>query len=227
MKIFNRLKKIIDEDSFNKINKSTILVIGLGGVGGYVVESLVRSGIGKIIIVDKDVIDETNINRQIIALNSTIGFNKTDAFEQRIKDINPECEVKKINDFILKDNIELLFEEHIDYLVDACDTTTTKKLIINECLNRNIPFITCMGTGNRFEPNKLEIIDIRKTSNDPLAKIIRKYIKDMKINKKVMCLCSKEIPKKTGDYTPGSTAFVPPAAGLLISSYIIREIIKK
>ncbi len=226
-KIFDRFKKIVDEDSFKKINKSTILVIGLGGVGGYVVESLVRSGIGKIIIVDKDTVDETNINRQIIALNSTIGLNKTDEFEKRIKDINPDCETKKITDFILKDNIDLLFEEKIDYLVDACDTTTTKKLIIDECLKRDVPFITCMGTGNRFDPSKLEIIDIRKTSNDPLARIIRKYVKDMKINKKVMCLCSKEIPVKTGDYTPGSTAFVPPSAGLLISSYIIREIIKK
>ena len=225
-KIFDRFKKIVDEDSFKKINKSTILVIGLGGVGGYVVESLVRSGIGKIIIVDKDTVDETNINRQIIALNSTIGLNKTDEFEKRIKDINPDCETKKITDFILKDNIDLLFEEKIDYLVDACDTTTTKKLIIDECLKRDVPFITCMGTGNRFDPSKLEIIDIRKTSNDPLARIIRKYVKDMKINKKVMCLCSKEIPVKTGDYTPGSTAFVPPSAGLLISSYIIREIIK-
>lgn len=225
--IFDRFKKIVDEDSFKKINKSTILVIGLGGVGGYVVESLVRSGIGKIIIVDKDTVDETNINRQIIALNSTIGLNKTDEFEKRIKDINPDCETKKITDFILKDNIDLLFEEKIDYLVDACDTTTTKKLIIDECLKRDVPFITCMGTGNRFDPSKLEIIDIRKTSNDPLARIIRKYVKDMKINKKVMCLCSKEIPVKTGDYTPGSTAFVPPSAGLLISSYIIREIIKK
>lgn len=226
-KIFDRFKKIIDEDSFKKINKSTILVIGLGGVGGYVVESLVRSGIGKIIIVDKDTVEETNINRQIIALNSTIGLNKTDEFEKRIKDINPDCEIKKITDFILKDNIDLLFEEKIDYLVDACDTTTTKKLIIDECLKRDIPFITCMGTGNRFDPSKLEIIDIRKTSNDPLARIIRKYVKDMKVNKKVMCLCSKEIPVKTRDYTPGSTAFVPPSAGLLISSYIIREIIKK
>ena len=225
--IFDRFKKIVDEDSFKKINKSTILVIGLGGVGGYVVESLVRSGIGKIIIVDKDTVDETNINRQIIALNSTIGLKKTDEFEKRIKDINPDCETKKITDFILKDNIDLLFEEKIDYLVDACDTTTTKKLIIDECLKRDVPFITCMGTGNRFDPSKLEIIDIRKTSNDPLARIIRKYVKDMKINKKVMCLCSKEIPVKTGDYTPGSTAFVPPSAGLLISSYIIREIIKK
>lgn len=226
-KIFDRFKKIVDEDSFKKINKSTVLVIGLGGVGGYVVEGLVRSGIGKIIIVDKDTVDETNINRQIIALNSTIGLNKTDEFEKRIKDINPDCEIKKITDFILKDNIDLLFEEKIDYLVDACDTTTTKKLIIYECLKRDIPFITCMGTGNRFDPSKLEIVDVRKTSNDPLARIIRKYVKDMKINKKVMCLCSKEIPVKTRDYTPGSTAFVPPSAGLLISSYIIREIIKK
>ena len=224
---FDRFKKLISEDSFESISSKTVLVIGVGGVGGYVVEALVRSGIGKIIIVDGDVVDETNINRQIIALSSTVGQSKVDVFEKRIKDINENCEVIKINKFIDASNIDILFDYDFDYLVDACDTTTTKKVLISECLKRNIPFISSMGTGNKFDPSKLEICDVRKTINDPLARMIRKFVKDNKINKKVMVLSSCELPVKTGDRAPGSTAFVPSSAGLLISSYIIREFLGK
>lgn len=223
---FSRLEKVIGNDNLSILNKKTVLVLGCGGVGGYVIESLVRSNIGTIIIVDYDKIEETNINRQIIALNSTIGNNKVDVFEERIKDINPKCNVIKINSFINKDNIKELFNYNIDYLVDACDTMEVKKCIIKECINRNIPFISSMGTGNKLDPSKLEIVDIRKTINDPLARILRKFVKDEKINKKIMVLSSKELPVKTGDRTPGSTAFVPPAAGLLIGSYIVRELLK-
>ena len=179
---FDRLEKIVDVEKIKKIQNNSVLVLGIGGVGGYVVESLVRSGIGKIIIVDKDIVDETNINRQIIALTSTIGKSKVDAFEERIHDINPNCKVIKINSFINKENIELLFKKNIDYLVDACDTMSTKILVIEECLRRKIKFISSMGTGNKFHPELLEITDIRKTINDPIAKIIRKYVKDNKIN---------------------------------------------
>ena len=224
---FDRFKKLISEDSFENISSKTVLVVGVGGVGGYVVEALVRSGIGKIIIVDGDMVDETNINRQIIALSSTVGQFKVDVFEKRIKDINEKCEVIKINKFIDASNIDILFDYEFDYLVDACDTTTTKKVLISECLKRNIPFISSMGTGNKFDPSKLEICDVRKTINDPLARMIRKFVKDNKINKKVMVLSSCELPVKTGDRTPGSTAFVPSSAGLLISSYIIREFLGK
>ena len=223
---FSRFEKIIGKDKLDIIKTKTILVLGCGGVGGYVVESLIRSGIENIIIVDFDKIDETNINRQIIALTSTIGKLKVDVLEERIKDINPNCNVIKISDFINKDNIDLLFNNKIDYLVDACDTIETKKQIIKECLKRNIPFICSMGTGNKLDPSKLEIVDIRKTNNDPLARIIRKFVKDEKISKKIMVLSSKEIPIKTHDRTPGSSAFVPSSAGLLISSYIIKDLIK-
>ena len=209
------------------LGKKSVLVLGIGGVGGYVVEALARSGVGTIIIADYDLVDETNINRQIIALESTIGKLKVDVLEKRIKEINPNCHVIKIKDFIEPSNIQVLFQEKIDYFVDACDTVMTKKAVIKECLIRNIPFISSMGTGNKLDPSKLEITEIRKTQNDPLARILRKYIKDEKITQKVMVLCSKELPIKTGDRTPGSTAFVPPSAGLLIASYIIREFIKK
>lgn len=226
MNKFSRLEKLIGNDNINILSNKTILVLGIGGVGGYVVESLVRSNIGKIIIVDYDIVDETNINRQIIALNSTIGMKKVDVLENRIKDINENCIVKKIDTFITKDNIDILFEDKIDFLVDACDTVEVKKEIITRCIDKNIDFISCMGTGNKFDPSLLEITDIRKTINDPLARILRKYVKDQKINNKIMVLSSKELPLKISDRTPGSTSFVPPSAGLLISSYIIRKIIK-
>lgn len=224
---FERLEKIIGSDSLKTLNQKTVLVIGCGGVGGYVIESLTRSGIGTLIIVDYDKIDITNINRQIIALDSTIGKYKVDVFEDRIKDINRSCNVIKINEFITKDNLDNLFNYEIDFFIDACDTVSVKKEIIKQCLKRNIDFISCMGTGNKLDPSKLEITDIRKTVNDPLARIIRKYIKDEKINKKVMVLSSTELPIKTGDITPGSSAFVPASAGLLIASYIVKKMINK
>ena len=226
MSKFERLEKIIKKDDMTKLKNSTVLVLGIGGVGGYVVESLARSGIGKIIIVDKDKVDESNINRQIIALNSTIGKRKVDVFEERIHDINTECSVIKIDEFINKDNIDILFKEKIDYLVDACDTISTKIAVMEECLIRKIKFISSMGTGNKFHPELLEITDIRKTINDPLAKIIRKYVKDNRINDKIMVLSSKEVPVHINDRVVGSTSFVPPSAGLLITSYIINNIIK-
>ena len=224
---FSRLIKVIGEDDFSILNKSKVLVLGCGGVGGYVVEALVRSGIGTLVIVDFDNIDESNINRQIIALDSTVGLKKVDVLEKRIKDINRDCNVVKIDKFIAVDNLDELFNYDIDFFVDACDTTSVKKEIIKKCLNEKIKFISCMGTGNKLDPSKLEIIDIRKTSNDPLARMIRKFVKDEKINEKVMVLCSSEVPVKTGDRTPGSTAFVPPAAGLMIASYVVKKLLKR
>ena len=223
---FSRLEKVIGKDNIDLLSNKTVLVIGCGGVGGYTIESLARSGIGTLIIVDYDKVDITNINRQIIALESTIGKLKVDVFEERIKDINPNCKIIKISEFINKDNIDILFNYEIDYLVDACDTIETKKEIIKRCLEKNIKFITSMGTGNKLDPSKLEITDIKKTVNDPLARIIRKFIKDEHINKKIMVLSSTELPIKTHDRTPGSTAFVPPSAGLLIASYVVKDLIK-
>lgn len=224
---FSRLEKVIGSDKLNDLSNKSVLVLGVGGVGGYVVESLARSNIGTLILVDYDKVEESNINRQIIALNSTIGRSKVDVLEERIKDINSGCKVIKIDKFIDNNNFNELFNNNIDYFVDACDTVLVKKLVIKECLKRNIPFISSMGTGNKLDPSKLEIIDIRKTVNDPLARLLRKFVKDEKINKKVMVLSSKELPIKTGERTPGSTAFVPSSAGLLIASYIVRSFIDK
>lgn len=224
---FSRLEKVIGSDNVNDLSKKSVLVLGVGGVGGYVVEALARSNIGTLILVDYDKVEESNINRQIIALNSTIGRSKVDVLEERIKDINSGCKVIKIDKFIDNNNFNELFDNNIDYFVDACDTVLVKKLVIKECLKRNIPFISSMGTGNKLDPSKLEIIDIRKTINDPLARLLRKFVKDEKINKKIMVLSSKELPIKTGERTPGSSAFVPSSAGLLIASYIVRSFIDK
>ena len=217
-----RLEKIVGNENIDNFSKKCVLVLGVGGVGGYVVESLARSGIGKIIIVDFDTIDESNINRQIIALTSTIGRKKVDVLEERIQEINSECVIVKNSNFINENNIEELFSDNIDFFVDACDTVAVKKMVIKKCIEKNIPFISSMGTGNKLDPSKLEIMDIRKTVNDPLARILRKYVKDEKINKKVMVCSSTELPIKVGTRTPGSSAFVPASAGLLIGSYIIR-----
>lgn len=222
---FARFEKLIGRDKLNKLSNLSVLVLGVGGVGGYVVEALVRSGIGKIILVDFDKVDITNLNRQIIALTSTLDRLKIDVLEERIKEINPSCEVVKINNFINEENFNDLFLENFDFFVDACDTLSVKKKVISECLKRNIPFISSMGTGNKLDPSKLQIIDIRKTVNDPIAKLLRKYIKDNKINKKVMVCSSTELPIKTHDRIPGSSAFVPSSAGLLIASYIVRYFI--
>ena len=225
-KKFERLKYLIGEENVESLADKCVLVIGLGGVGGYSVESLVRSGIGHLIIVDGDVVDETNLNRQIIATSSVIGKSKVDLFYSRIKDINPDCVVTQINKFINKDNIDELFCYDIDFLVDACDSLDTKFLIIKNCLEKNIPFISSMGTGNRMDPSKFSITTLDKTMNDPVAKILRKRVRDEHLKGKIKVLCSSEVPKKLGNKI-GSNSFVPPSAGLLITSYVINDFINK
>lgn len=227
MEKYVRLEKVIGKDKVDDLGQKCVLVIGCGGVGGYVCEALARSNIGRLIIVDFDVVDVTNINRQIIALESTIGQKKVDVLEKRLKDINPNLDVVKIDSFIGVDNIEVLFKDKLDYLVDACDSIKTKLALIDECLKRKISFVSSMGTGNKLDPTKLDVVDIRKTVNDPLARIIRKYVKDKKIKDKVMVLSSTEVPVKTGERTPGSTAFVPGTAGLILASFVVRNLIKE
>ena len=224
---FERLSKVIGSSNLELLAKKSVLILGCGGVGGYVAEALARSGIGQIILVDYDVVEESNINRQIIALSSTIGKYKVDVLEERIKDINQDCKVIKVKSFIDNDNYLDLFQYKVDFFIDCCDTMLVKKLVMKESLKRNILFISSMGTGNKMDPSKLEIVDLRKTINDPLARVLRKFVKDEKINKKIMVLSSRELPVKTGDRTPGSTAFVPASAGLLIASYVVRSFINK
>lgn len=225
--MFARLEKIIGTSGLEKIENATVMIIGIGGVGGYVVEALVRSGTQKIILIDHDTVDITNKNRQIIALDSTIGRKKVEVMKERILDINENCQVEALDIFLDASNTdEYIKRYHPDYVIDACDTITAKKEIITSCLKNNIRFISSMGTGNKLDPSKLKISDIRKTNYDPLAKIMRKWVGDQKIKEKIPVLWSDEIPIKTHDRTPGSTSFVPSSAGLLIASYIINDIIK-
>ncbi len=224
---FSRFVKMTNDKALQKLQDSTILILGLGGVGGYAVEALARSGVGHFILIDFDVIDETNINRQIIALTSTIGQKKTEAFKTRILDINPCCQVDCYDMFYSDENKDNIFLGKIDYVIDACDTISSKKVLILECLKRKIPLISSMGTGNKFDPSKLYIDDIRKTSNDPLAKILRKWVKNEGIKDKIKVLCSHEVPKKINSHKPGSSAFVPSSAGLLMASYVVCDIIKE
>ena len=219
MSEFSRVSMLID---INQLKNKTVAIVGIGGVGGYVAESLARSGVGKLILVDYDVVDETNINRQIIALHSTIGKEKVSLMEERIHDICEDTQVVSYRIMYGEENRYDIFSEKIDFLVDACDIAQSKQILITECLNRGIPFISSMGTGNRLDPSKLIVTDLAKTEGDPLARIMRKWAKDRGIRTPIPVLYSSELPIKTGTRQPGSLIFVPASAGLLIGSYIVR-----
>ena len=225
--MLDRLELLVGAEGIFKLKSSKIVVVGLGGVGGYVVESLIRSGIENIIIVDYDTIDENNLNRQIIATRDNIGKLKVDEFEKRILSINDKVNITKLPIFVDENNIDELFLDDITYIIDACDYIKTKKFIISKCLEKNIKFITCLGTGKRMDPSKLKICDIRETKYDPIARILRKYVKDNRINSKVLCCYSEEEPIKYNSNVIGSNSFVPSSAGLLISSYVVRDICKQ
>lgn len=222
--MFERVIKLIGEGNFKKIQSKTIAIVGLGGVGGYAVEALVRSGIKNLILVDYDTIDITNLNRQIITNLKNISCYKTDAVRDRIQNINPECSIITLNMKLDSNNINELFSYSFDYLIDACDTIPVKEELIKKCLEKNIKIISSMGTGNKLNLTELEITDIRKTSYDPIAKKIRKYLKDNHIKGKVPVVYSKEKKDKfTGDIP--SMIFVPATSGLLCANFVIKDII--
>lgn len=223
--MFDRFELLIGKDALEKIKKSKILIVGIGGVGGSVATSLIRSGVQNIVLIDFDTVDITNLNRQIVAYHSTIGLKKVNVMKKLLLDINPSIVVKTYEVFVDKDNIKtILDDENPTYIIDACDSKETKKALILEAISRKIKFISSMGTGNKMNPSDLEIIDIRKTINDPLARIFRKWVKDNKIKNKITVLSSRELPIKTGNIV-ASNSFVPTSAGLLITSYVIKDII--
>lgn len=223
----NRTEALIGKESLEKLQNSNIVVFGLGGVGSYVVEGLVRAGIQNMCIIDKDIVDITNINRQLIADTETVGKAKVDVQEERILKINPLAKVTKLKEFVNKDNIEEIMNEttHIDYVVDAIDTVSAKLEIIKYCNKNNIKIISCMGTGNKLDASKFEITDIYKTSVCPFAKVIRKELKKLNIPK-LTVLYSKEEPRKTNISTPTSISFVPSVAGLLIAGKVVQDLIQ-
>lgn len=220
----SRLNLLIGKDNIHKIKKLNILVLGLGGVGGYVVESLVRCGVEKITLVDGDLIKPSNLNRQIISNSKNINKYKTREFKKRIKLINKDAKVSIINTFINEENMYLLFMDNYDFIVDACDTLKVKILLMKECLKRNINLISSMGTANKLNGGLLNITSLNKTTYDPLAKKIRKEFSERE-QKKIKVVSSTEtIKNKEG---LGSIVYLPAIAGLLITNYIINEILKK
>ncbi len=219
---FERTSLLIGEEAINKLNNSKVLIFGVGGVGGYVAEALARTGVGSITIVDKDTVSESNINRQIIALYSTVGRDKVDVLKERMLDINPNLQVDARKCFFLPENAHEFDFSQYDYIVDAVDTVTAKLQIIVQAKEAGVPVISAMGAGNKVHPEMFEIADIYKTEMCPLAKVMRRELKNRGI-KKLKVVYSKEKPVYKGD-VPGSIAFSPSVAGLLMASEVVRDL---
>ena len=225
MSRFERTENLIGTDNLQLLKSKSVIIFGVGGVGSFAAEAAARAGIGKIAIADGDVVAESNINRQLIALSSTIGKPKVSVMADRIRDINPDCEITEFNLFYKSEkDIDLSV---YDYIIDAIDTVTSKLILICEADRLGIPIISCMGTGNKLDASKFEITDISKTSVCPLAKVMRRELRSRGIGH-LKVLYSKEEPKRAdkNGRTPASIAFVPPVAGMLISGEMIRDLIK-
>ena len=226
---FQREIMLIGKENLEELKKSKVIIYGIGGVGSFVCEALARAGIENLILVDYDKIELTNLNRQIHALHSTIGKQKTEAMKNRILDINPKAKVETYNNKETKEKEEELINETINYVIDCVDTITTKLKLIETAKRKNIPIISSMGTGNKLDPTKFEITDIYKTSVCPLAKVMRKELKKRNI-KNLKVVYSKEEPitqiENQEKRTPASISFVPSVAGLIIASEVVKDILK-
>lgn len=223
---FQRTKLLLGEENFSKLCATTVAIFGVGGVGSFAVEALARSGIGHLVLIDKDNIDATNINRQIHALNSTVGRSKVEVMRERIRDINPAAQVDTIQKFFLPDaNTEDFFICRYDYVVDAIDTLTAKIFLVEECTRRGIKIISSMGAGNKLDATRFKVSDIFQTSVDPVVKIMRKRLKEQKI-KRLKVVWSDEQPRPVKDFI-GSTAFVPSVAGLILAGEVVRDLLNE
>ncbi len=230
--IFSRTALIFGSDAIERLKSARVAVFGAGGVGGYIIEALARSGVGAIDIIDNDTIVESNINRQIIALHSTLGRYKADAAAERVRDIDPDCVVTVHRMFYLPDNADSFDLSEYSYIADAVDTVTAKLTLIERAAAVGVPIISSMGTGNKTDPTRLEVADIYATSVCPLARVMRTECRKRGI-KSLKVVYSREEPvhssainEQTGKPVPGSTAFVPPAAGLIIAREIVTDLIK-
>lgn len=231
---YTRTELLIGREGMERLRNASVLVFGVGGVGSHCIEALARSGVGHLTIVDNDVVSVTNINRQSIALHSTVGRYKTEVMKEKIRDIDPEIKVNTYETFILSDNVAQVMTGYEDYIIDAVDTVTAKLSIVQTALEKGIPVISSMGTGNKLHPEMFEIDDISRTSVCPLCRVMRRELKARGIFH-LKVLYSREKPvdisgRSSGEVTgarravPGSISFVPPAAGLLIAGEVIREL---
>lgn len=239
--IFSRTSIIIGKDNVEKLNKAKVAVFGIGGVGSFVCEGLVRAGVQNLILVDNDTISVTNINRQIHANTKTVGMAKVDVMKERMLEINPNCNIEIYKEFFMpKENNEVdIIDDSIDYIVDAVDTVTAKIELVMQANKFGIPIISSMGTGNKLDPTKFEVTDIYKTSVCPLAKVMRKelklrgiqklkvvYSKEEPIYPKIDDNYNEELDNSTKNHIPGSISFVPSVAGLIIAGEVVKDLIK-
>lgn len=221
--MYERIIKLIGEENFEKIKNTKILLVGVGGVGGFAFETLIRSGFQDITIIDKDIVELSNLNRQLVANLNTIGMSKVEVAKNMAKSINENIKITALNEFLTKDNINTLDNDY-DFIIDACDTLNTKLELIKYASIHNIKIISSMGVGNRIDASKIKISRLDKTNNDPLAKKLRKLVKENNLNNKIPVVCSEEIPYKKGEVNSMVTS--PGIAGILLVNYIINEIIK-
>ncbi len=228
---FSRTERLLGQEGMERLAASTVAIFGIGGVGSFVAEGLARAGVGHLVLIDNDVICLSNINRQIHATADTVGRRKTEAMRERILGINPEAVVDRIDDFYLPENGEKFFRQDYDYVADAIDTITGKIHLVLQCHERGIPIICSMGAGNKLEPARFEVADIYDTSVDPIARIMRKKLKEHRIpHLKVVYSKEKPIAAGSGDpagtrAVPGSISFVPSVAGLIMAGEIVRDLI--
>ena len=220
--MYDRIIKLIGEENFNKIVNSKILLVGIGGVGSFAFEALIRSGFQNITVIDKDVVEITNLNRQLVATLNTVGLPKVNVASNKAEEINEDIKISGICKYLNKDNIVELDKDY-DYIIDACDTLNTKLELIKYAQENNIKIISAMGLGNRVNAALIKVTTLNKTSNDPLAKRLRKLVKENNLNSKVPVVCSEELPYKKGEVNSMITS--PGVAGLLMVNYIINDII--
>ncbi len=232
VEFLDRTKMLLGEKAVERCQSASVAVFGLGGVGGFVVEALARSGIGRLTLIDHDMVTKSNINRQIIALQTTLGQQKTDLMKARIAEINPKAQVICHSLFFNEETKNEIFSDHFDYIVDAIDTVTSKLLLIETAKEKNIPVISSMGAANKLDPTRFRVTDIYKTQMDPLAKVMRRELKKRGISK-LKVISSDEPPVMNPTETnqerpaPASVAWVPSVAGLILAGEVIKDIMKE
>ena len=222
---FERTVTLIGEENFQKLQKATVMLVGLGGVGGYAGEALVRSGIGRLIVIDKDEVELSNLNRQIIANQDTVGRKKVEVFAQRAQSINPDVQIIRRAAFMNEENLEEFFHEKVDFVIDAIDTLSSKVALWKYCQDQNIGIISCLGTAKKLDPTRLQITTLAKTDTDPMAKALRQIARRREVDLHIPVVFSREEPINKSSEMLGSMMFVPASAGILCASYVVRQLI--